>query len=265
MMRRARLSVFWLWLLVLAAPVAQADTLEERFQAANSLYTKKRYPEAKAAYEALIERFEVRAAAVYYNLGNTESELGSLGRAILSYKRALDLHPEPDLERHLRDNLGHATDAIVERYRKDPNRSVTVLDETHGVFYSVFHLVPAAVSGLVFLASWAAFFALLMGRRFTEGERAHHLAVAAKVVVVPMLLAGLFFIGRAVTSESVVRGIVIKDNVRLREGRGQTAEESDVPEGLEVRILDASDPGETRIRLSNGKEGWVPAKVVEAI
>ena len=244
---------------------ASADTLEQRFGAANALYTKKHYAEARAAYEALLSRFQVRAAAVHYNLGNAETELGNLGRAILSYKRALEMAPTPELERHIRDNLAHATAAIIERYRKDPSRSVTVLDETHGVFYSLFHLVPALASGLGFLVAWGALFLALAVRRFTSEPVARRLRIASLVLVAPMVLAGILFIGRVVTSESVIRGIVVKDNVRVREGHGASAEESDVPEGLEVRVLDDSDPGETRIRLSNGKEGWVPAKAIEPI
>ena len=53
--------------------------------------------------------------------------------------------------------------------------------------------------------------------------------------------------------------------VATREVPGRQAQYADIPEGLEVRVLDTTDPKETRIRLSNGKEGWVPAEAVETI
>lgn len=244
----------------LAPRHAAAETLEERFAAANALFQKKRYSEARAAYDALSERFGVRAAAVQYNLGNAEFELEHLGRAILAYKRALMLSPEPALEQRIRSNLDAATAAVVERHRKDQDRSVTVLDETHGALYSVFHIVNPALSGWATVGLWIVFLGLLAVRRKVPAARS-----AAVVVAVPLFLAFVLFVGHAATSEAVVRGVIVKDNVRLREGRGAAGTESDVPEGLEVRILDTSDPAETQIRLSNGREGWVPAKAIEAI
>ncbi len=245
---------------VLAAPAVRAETLEERFAAANSLYQKKRFNEARAAYEVLIERFGVRAAAVQYNLGNAEFELEHIGRAILAYKRALTLSPSPDLERGIRANLESATAAIVERHRKDQDRAVTVLDETHGALYSVFHLVSPALSGWAMAGLWVGLLGLIALRRRLAFAR-----TAAVITAIPWALATTLFLGNVITSEAVVRGVVVKDNVRLQEGRGAGATESDVPEGLEVRILDTSDPAETQIRLSNGREGWVPAKAVGAI
>lgn len=247
---------------------AHADTLEERFAAANVLYGKNRHSEARAAYESLIERFEVRAPAVHYNLGNAEFELGNLGRAVLNYKRALGMAPPAELEAKVRENLAIATKAIIDRHRKDPSGKVTVLDETHGVAYSVFQILGPRVSGPVLGASWVLFFAVLMIRRHRasrEGVPSKSLRSVAIVLAVPMTLSGVLFVGNAITSETVVRGVIVKSNVRLREPGATGGELTDVPEGLEVRILDTTDPAEVRVRLSNGKEGWVPAKSIETV
>jgi hypothetical protein len=255
--------------LVLAfASAGHADTLEERFAAANALYGKNRHAEARTAYESLIERFQVRAPAVHYNLGNAEFELGNLGRAVLNYKRALGMSPSPELEAKVRENLAIATKAIIDRHRKDPSGKVTVLDETHGVAYSVFQILGPRISGPVFGATWVLFFAVMMLRRYRasrEGVPSKSLRSVAIVLAVPMVLSGTLFVGNAITSETVVRGVIVKSNVRLREPGATGGELTDVPEGLEVRILDTTDPAEVRVRLSNGKEGWVPAKAIEAV
>ena len=66
------------------------------FDTANQCYDQERFAEAKQRYEQLAARREW-TANLFYNLGNTEFRLGSPGRAILNYERALTLeagHPE---------------------------------------------------------------------------------------------------------------------------------------------------------------------------
>ncbi|MFT7623588.1 MAG: hypothetical protein ACI9WU_002771 [Myxococcota bacterium] len=253
-------------LLLLGGPaLAGAETIQERFQSANGQYFKKDYKGAGRAYRDLVERYNLRDAVLYYNLGNANYMQGDLGLAILSYKRALETDPDDAFETKIRDNLDRCVEALIDRHRKDVG-SVTVLDETHGVVYSIFQLAPPTALATVFGLLWLAFFGVLITRRLPPlaGRRAS-LRTARRALLLPLIIVGVLFVGNAVTADSVVRGIVIKDNVQLRDGKHPDAPASDVPEGLEVRIVDQTDPNETRIRLSNGKEGWVSAEAVEAI
>ena len=76
-------------LLVLFAVNASAGDFEE----ANELFDQGKYSEAKQHYEALVEAGQ-GSANVYYNLGNVDYRLGSAGRAMLNYERALALKPQ---------------------------------------------------------------------------------------------------------------------------------------------------------------------------
>ncbi len=251
-----RLAGCLLLAIALSPATATAETIEERFQEANGHYYREDFANARAAYEALAEQYHIRNAVLFYNLGNAHYMLSNPGRAILSYKRALEAEPDDALEAKIRDNLERCVEALIDRHRKDVG-SVTVLDETHGVAYSIFQLVPPNVLAALFALLWLAFFAVLCARLLSD-DPTHRRALRTT-------LAALLFVGNAVTSERVERGIVVQDNVQMRDGKHPDAPASDVPEGLEVRIIDTTDPNETRIRLSNGKEGWVPAESVEAI
>jgi tetratricopeptide (TPR) repeat protein len=75
-------------LLVLIAGACGEDTLRERNQAANELYTAGSYAEALAAYQELIaERPDVDEFS--YNAGNTLHRLGNYDRAVAETQRAL--------------------------------------------------------------------------------------------------------------------------------------------------------------------------------
>lgn len=62
------------------------------FEAANALFEAGKFGEAKLRYEQLVEAGE-GTANVFYNLGNTDFRLGSAGRAMLNFERALVLEP----------------------------------------------------------------------------------------------------------------------------------------------------------------------------
>ena len=71
---------------------ASPATEENGFARGNQLYAAGRFGEAAAAYETQVHRGDYRAN-LFYNLGNAYHRLGSRGRAILNYRRALLLEP----------------------------------------------------------------------------------------------------------------------------------------------------------------------------
>jgi tetratricopeptide (TPR) repeat protein len=62
------------------------------FETGNELFDQGKFSEAKQHYEKLVEAGE-GSANVFYNLGNADYRLGSDGRAMLNYERALALDP----------------------------------------------------------------------------------------------------------------------------------------------------------------------------
>ena len=248
----------------LALP-ASAQTLNERFSAGNRAYQDKQYSMALQSYTELRDRFSVDDPALHFNLGNTYFQLKQLGRAVLSYKRALASAPSDDLEQAIRNNLTMTVESLLERHRKDVSKSVTVLDETHGVAYSLFHLVSANTLAWVFLPTWMLMFLALLLRYVMPEDMRKRLMTVAVIVALPAFASGALLLGNLSTQTSVVRGVIVERSVRIREGRQADATMTDVPEGLEVRIVDDSDPQETEVRLSNGKQGWLPAGAVEKI
>ena len=76
-----------LFFLLLAVIVRAGD-----FEEGNELFDQGKFLEAKQHYENIVESGQA-GANVYYNLGNADYRLGSAGRAILDYERALALNP----------------------------------------------------------------------------------------------------------------------------------------------------------------------------
>lgn len=80
-------------------------------QQADSAYTADNFQEAAAAYQHVISE-QGTSAEILYNLGNCYYRMGELGRAILSYERALRLDPTFS---DARNNLDFVNTKIADR------------------------------------------------------------------------------------------------------------------------------------------------------
>ena len=106
-----RLPLFVLFFLLLAVVARAGD-----FEMGNDLFDQGKFSEARQHYENLVEA-GLGSANVYYNLGNTDFRLGSAGRAMLDYERALALNP-----RHpeARENLKFLREQSASRLPPEP-------------------------------------------------------------------------------------------------------------------------------------------------
>lgn len=85
---------------LLAARV-QAGDGARWFDAANQLYEAQKFPEAAAAYDAMLTN-GAASPAVFFNLGNARFKSGEIGRAIVAYRHAAQLTPrDPDIKANL--------------------------------------------------------------------------------------------------------------------------------------------------------------------
>jgi tetratricopeptide (TPR) repeat protein len=99
-----RLGLVGLFLIFLVANLQTSFAVsdEEIFTQANVAYSEKRYSDAARDFESLIIRKHL-SPEVFYNLGNTYFMNGQVGKAILSYKRALWIAPnDADLKANFR-------------------------------------------------------------------------------------------------------------------------------------------------------------------
>lgn len=78
------------------------------FDRANHLYEQGRYEEAARAYEELLAR-GLCSAAILYNRGNAWFKAGRIGRAIASWRQALELAPR---DPEIRNNLNFARQQV---------------------------------------------------------------------------------------------------------------------------------------------------------
>lgn len=244
------------------ASAQPADEAQAMFAKANQAYLDSSYADAANAYAELLEVHRVDDPRLYANLGNAYFRMGQYGSAIFAYRRALRLDPEAEVARRVGENLDTTRRVLEERYRSGNDKSQFIFNEPGGLLYRVTHALGRAPLVVAFLAAWFLVFGLLIGRRLLADKKLlGTLVLPASVVAV---LLGLMLWGQSYTDSSLRIGVVIEAEVTMREGRHGDARGVGIPEGLEVRIVEADEEW-TLVELANGREGWVETKTVKQI
>lgn len=216
------------------------------FEKANEQYDAGRFVEAKQLYERLVES-GIRSANLFHNLANTDYRIGSPGRAMLGYERALALeprHPEAVANLKLLRERSHARDLR----HSLPERALLRWRE------NTWTVIGA-------LAGWTAVFSIaglcLTRRRDRTGL---WLALACGIGV-----AALSAFGISLHRRDHALAIVTAREVEAHLAPAESAALAGVlPAGSRVRVLSERGPW-TYCELPDDRRGWLASGAIERI
>lgn len=238
------------------AQAAPAQTADQRFQQGNALYQQGNYAAAAAAYEEVIAA-GYASGALSFNLGNAYYKTGNMGKAILHYERALRSLPGDDDVQH---NLQLANLQIVDRIEPAPRLFLWDLwDGVKGAF---------SLNGitwltyLVFVLSLGAVTAIILARTYVLRKAGFIGAITGGVL---FLIAVTILVGKVGDVNRSDEAVIIASLVTAKNSPDpQSSDAFVIHAGLKVRITEAIGSW-VRIRLADGKVGWVEAGGIERI
>ena len=231
----------FLFCLLVLSPAVNAATNDDLFAKANTEFNAGNFKAAITDYGAVVQSGEW-SANLFYNLGNAYFRDSDFGRAILNYKRALQLdrnHPEADANLRIARDQTHALELAPTPLEK--------------------YLNFAGAKSFAILAAilfWGTIILLILRRR--------------KVVWMTIGLLLTASCGLAAYKlESGTRGqdvaIVVEGNVEARVATADSAKSVlALPPGSEVVIL--QERGDwSYAALPNDLRGWISTKAVEKV
>ena len=250
---------FWLMCLavpVLAQPLTESDqqalldqgtrAFEQALDSTDEQQAQGYYRQAIEAYQQLLTA-GVHNAKLHYNLGNAYFLHHDLGRAILHYRRGLQLEPA---NQRLRANLRYARSQRLDQI--DPSAQYAFISRL--LFWhddiGLQTQVTLALSG--FLLAWAGAFAHLFWRRPSH----LWLMAAAAFGFVLFASSALVVHTQHVTAR---HGVVVAQETPVRKGNGASyALQFPQPlhSGAEFRVQEHRGSW-LHIRLDNGASGWI--------
>ncbi len=233
-----------------------ADEAESLFQQANQQYEAGNFQQAAATYEKILAAGKANWQ-VYYNLGNAYYKQKRVGKAIISYERARRLNRDNE---DIDFNLDLANLSVADRIAAMP-RSLAVVWLDNAI-----HFFTIEAAAMVMLIFWVLLFIgaviwMLARREFLQRWGRRLVWAAGALWLLFMLIFGVLAYERATVQE----GIVLASRVVVRSSPAEDATEMFIlHEGVKVRLQERSGDWQ-RLKLADGKVGWLEATAVEKI
>ena len=232
----------------------------EQFRQANSTKDSeqalKHYEKAILSFEKIIDEGEVKNAKLYYNLANAYFLQGKMGKAILNYRRALNLD---DSDENIKKNLVFAHSKRIDKIPADTEKSVL-----HTLFF--WHYDFSIKTRFLLTCLFWAIVCLCITGIIWMGR-----STALKgSAIICSLLTLCFMVSVALeykTYVNKVSGVITTNEVVARQGDGVNYTSSfkePLHEGTEFDLLEQR-PGWLHIRLSDGSKGWITEGSAELI
>lgn len=244
-----------LLMIFISLSIAKADVKSE-MQKGNVYYKNNQYQLAIDKYDKLIKQ-GYQGTSLYYNLGNAHYRLGNVGYAILYYEKALKLSPNDEDVKH---NLELARINIKDKVETLPPFFI------FNIWESV--LASLSVSGwtvfvyIVFILLLLCVIAYFFSRTSTQ----QRISFFSGVGVFAVLILAIILLAVKMNKEFNIKdGIIVSNVVNVKSSPDNSSkDEFIVHEGLKIRLEDKVDNW-VKIRLADGKLGWIPEENLKQI
>jgi tetratricopeptide (TPR) repeat protein len=234
------------------ALTAGTDKAPQLFLEANNAYEKGDYGTAAALYEDIINS-GLYSGPIYYNLGNCYAKLGIIGKALLNYRRAERLIPR---DGDLKFNLQYVLDQ-----RKDKIESRDKVPFARAFFFWYYWLSLRELLFLFLIANLLFWFLSLILL-----YKKHDIFRWIRILTLYLFLVLVVSLGiKTYAQKLILRGVVVTSESTVRSGNGHSHSPLFIlHEGSEFRIIDYGK-GWMKIRLSDGKIGWISSEEIMTI
>ena len=233
-----------------------AANIDESMKQAGEYYRKGEFDKAINIYEQLINE-GYKGTSLYYNLANSYYRIGKLGYAILNYERALKISPSDDDVKH---NLAFANLSTVDRIQPLPTFFLFEWWESL--------LASLSVNGWTY-AAYIIFIILLLLIIFyffakTISQQKIILFSGLGTLIILALIVSLLVV-KVNREHTIVSGVIVEQSATVKTSPDNNSTDAFViHEGLKVNLEDKLDQW-TKIRLADGKIGWIENNAVEKI
>jgi len=234
---------------------AQDEHYQSIYEQANAAYEEGAYDSAKTLYSEILEG-GILSADLFYNTANSYFKIGAIPASILFYEKALKMEPNhEDAQYNLKIANGFVKDKISENERSSiADLWQTIATSAHADVWAWIFLL-----NLVLLCVGAGFFFV---------SKTVLLKQIGFMGSIGLLCTGIVFFSLALSSKanSEKREAVVfapTQNVKS-EPRSSSTDQFVIHEGLKVAVEESTDSW-IRIRLVDGKTGWVPTSSLEEI
>jgi len=250
------LLLLFFMLTIQVSPLSASSEVETLFYRGNTFYESEKYAEAIEAYEKIIalgkENWQV-----YFNLGNAYFRVKNVGRTVLNYERALSLNIDNEDIKH---NLKLANLAVKDRILQPEKQAwVKIIEQ-------IFGQLSVSIITWFALAFYVLFILSLAARYFSSAFDQKRILVLLRWASGCILLLSICILcTKWYVTGNAKFGIVIAPKIIATSAPQDNAQDVfSIHEGTKFK-LEQKNADWVRIRLRDGKTGWVRAETIGII
>ncbi len=245
-----------LMILFIFSSLLFAQSEPQLFNEGNRLYKEKQFNEAIEKYRAIL-KLNRSNASVYYNLGNSYFRIGKLGYAVLFYEKALKLNPNyEDAEFNLLVVKARTIDKI------NPVPKLFLFEWWESIINVLDVNGWLIILTILFALFLFALFNYITGRSMETQKLSFF---SSSLLFALLVFFIIVLIGRINYNEKDVKGVVVINMVSVKYAPDEKSSDAFIlHEGADFKIEDKIDNW-YKIRLTDGKIGWMERKALEVI
>ena len=229
----------------------------ESFKQANDLCNSGYYKEAIGRYDSILASNQ-HSAEMYFNLANCYYKLNEIGPSIFYYEKALQLSPN---DSDILNNLGYAQKMTIDAIQEVPESGVSKLLNKTLNRLSVDGWATRCV-GLSFL-----FVILFLGYYLSYSETKKRLFFISScgVLIVLFISLGLLFKKDSLDNNTHPAIVFVKEAEVKSEPNLRSETSFTLHEGTKVLVIEDYNDDWLKIKLLNGKTGWMTRSELKAL
>jgi tetratricopeptide (TPR) repeat protein len=241
---------------IILSKISFASEAEDLIKKGNEFYQEKQYNKAIDVYQQVIH-LGYEGTSLYYNLGNAYYRSGKLGFSILYYEKALKLSPGDD------DVIHNITIANTKTLDKIDTLPKFFIFQWWEGFLALFSLTGWIHTTYLFYLFLLGSICLYFFSKKPSLQR--YSFFSGLISVLLLILAAIPLIINLNRELNIKSGIIVEPSATVKLAPDQTSSDAFiVHEGLKVRELDQVENW-IKIKLQDGKEGWIPQSEIGTI
>lgn len=235
---------------------SQTEELTTVFDQANKLYMEQKYDAAITQYESIIKN-GYENGEIYFNLGNAYYKSGKIQHAILQYERAREFIPnDEDLQFNLRLVNAQLIDKV------EPIPDLFMYEWAHMLLTLVPLEAMVTMIYILFILTLVSFSLFLFAATY---EQKRYLLMGGMILTFFLAIGIANFTIQSYRESNTEFAIVMTDVANIKSAPDRSGNDLFViHRGLKVQVLDSVNKWK-KIRLTDGKVGWIPEQEVEPI
>lgn len=229
----------------------------EVFTNANSLYNEGKYQEAIQSYESILNN-GVHSSELYFNLANAYYKSNQIAPSIYYYEKAKQLSP---YDKDINNNLSFAKNMTIDVIDNIPETGFSRMIKS---ITNTFNFDTWAVFSVAFVF---LFVLLSLAYYFSYSTTKKRLFFISSFIVLSFAIITLFLaFQKEAYNKNDNPAIVfaqesnVKNEPNLRSGTAFV-----LHEGTKVEILETYNKNWTKIKIANGKTGWIANNDIKPI